>query len=50
LLRRLPPPQTASQEEDRKTTGSFTLPGMKYRQFDEVKLPVEVPGSFPVIM
>jgi hypothetical protein len=31
-------------------TGSITLPGMKYRQFDEAKLPVEVPGLFPVIM
>jgi len=34
----------------RKKTGGFTLPGMKYRQFDEAKLPVELPGSFPVIM
>jgi hypothetical protein len=34
----------------RKKTGSFTLPGMKNRQFDEAKLPVELPGSFPVIM
>jgi len=25
-------------------------PGMEYRQFDEVKLPVELPGSFPPIM
>jgi hypothetical protein len=24
--------------------------GMKYRQFDDVKLPVELPGSFPAIM
>jgi DNA-binding NarL/FixJ family response regulator len=23
---------------------------MKYRQFDEAKLPVELPGSFPAIM
>jgi len=34
----------------RKKTGGFTLPGMKYRQFDEAKLPVGLPGSFPVIM
>jgi hypothetical protein len=25
-------------------------PGMKYRQFDDVKLPVVLPGSFPAIM
>jgi hypothetical protein len=25
-------------------------PGMKYRQFDDVKLPVELPGSFPAVM
>jgi hypothetical protein len=24
--------------------------GMKYRQFDDGKLPVELPGSFPAIM